>query len=873
MNQDTGKPVNRTVFGRSKSTFGSIRNRLLALALGTTILAVAVIAIVAITSANNVRYIMQTTIAQSLRAQAEAYLVQINNTIAEQNDLILDRAARDVRTVAEAAATIYNNNPPPGFWIAEEHMFRGENGQYLNNTEDTSSVFVPIFKDIDGEVIRDIELGAYLDLTIEPVFNNNPNAAAIYLGTINEVTRYYPNIGLGELVPADFQVTQRPWYTTSLEGNVGTEAPIPIWSPIYLDATGLGQVTTVAIPVYTRGDQLVGVVGLDIVLDEISANIETARFLQTGYSFLVDQQGNTISFPEQGYLDFLNRPPEPDEVITDLMSDEAREVSSEFVSIVDRMTARESGFESIEIGGRELFIAFTPIVKTGWSLGSVVAAEDVLQSVTTLSQALTQTTQTMLFTRLLPAIGIVLIILIALILTWTRGLVKPIQELADVAGRIGAGQWDVPIPKTQIDEISLLANTISDMRDQLSESFQELEKRVAERTVDLEHRALQLQTSAEVVRAIASVRDLDDLLTGITRLISARFGFYHVGVFLTDNANQQVVLRAANSQGGQRMLARSHKLEIGQRGIVGTAAGTLEPHIAMDVDQDMVFYRNPDLPETRSEMALPLISGGNLLGVLDIQSKAEAAFVEEDIAVLQTLADQIAIAIENAQLFTENQQALEAIQRAYDVSSQEAWQRMLRTQPELGYRATTTGDPFTVRGEWAAEMQEARKTGEIVQPDDTTIALPIKIREQVTGVVKLRKPEEAGQWTYDEIDLMKTLCDRLSTAMESARLYEETRRRAERERLTSEITAKMRASNDPRIILQTAAKELRQALRADRAQLLLQSIQLAPDEAPLGNQSKSVKKQSEHTSEKPPNTEEIEPTNERSSPHSQTAET
>jgi GAF domain-containing protein len=117
-------------------------------------------------------------------------------------------------------------------------------------------------------------------------------------------------------------------------------------------------------------------------------------------------------------------------------------------------------------------------------------------------------------------------------------------------------------------------------------------------------------------------------------------------------------------------------------------------------------------------------------------------------------------------------------------------------------------------------------SGNIVEPRThtarPTIALPIKIRDQVIGVVKLSKPREAGRWTADEIDLMETIGDQLSVALESARLYEETRRRAERERLTSEITARIRASNDPSAILQTAVRELRQALQADRAQIMLQ---------------------------------------------------
>ena len=108
--------------------------------------------------------------------------------------------------------------------------------------------------------------------------NNNPNAAAIYFGSENNLTRYYPNIMLGQIVPADFQVTQRPWYLSAVTANSTVTSPVPVWSPVYQDATGLGMVTTIAIPVLDSSGQRIGVVGLDLTLDEISRNIAACVF-------------------------------------------------------------------------------------------------------------------------------------------------------------------------------------------------------------------------------------------------------------------------------------------------------------------------------------------------------------------------------------------------------------------------------------------------------------------------------------------------------------------------------------------------------------------------------------------------------------------
>jgi GAF domain-containing protein len=228
-----------------------------------------------------------------------------------------------------------------------------------------------------------------------------------------------------------------------------------------------------------------------------------------------------------------------------------------------------------------------------------------------------------------------------------------------------------------------------------------------------------------------------------------------------------------------------------------------------------------------------LVTGGRLIGVLDVQSAQLVSLTREDLSVLQTLANQVAIAIENAQLFAANQKTLQTLQRAYGNLSREAWQSLLRAQPNRGYRAVSMDDPAPVTEEWQPDMILARESGKIVigptANDVYTLAVPIKIRDQITGVVRLRKPPEAGAWRQEEVALVVTLSDRLSAALESARLYEETRRTAERERLTGEITAHMRSTNDPRAILQIAARELRKALQADKAQLVVQaSVSPAP---------------------------------------------
>jgi GAF domain-containing protein len=346
-----------------------------------------------------------------------------------------------------------------------------------------------------------------------------------------------------------------------------------------------------------------------------------------------------------------------------------------------------------------------------------------------------------------------------------------------------------------------------------------LERRVAERTSELERRARYLEVTATIARDTAEVMEVDQLLVQIVELISEQFGFYHTGVFLLDEAGEWAVLKAASSPGGQRMLSRGHRLRIGQEGIVGYAVGRGRPHVALDVGEDAVHFDNPDLPETRSEMALPLRFRGKVLGALDVQSRETAAFSDQDVVVMQTLADQVAVAIQNARLFQEAQESLAAERRAYGELSREAWATLLRARPHLGF--TRSRDGLSPAGkEWRPEMEKAVQAGQTTVEEDggrgtATVAIPVRVGGQIIGVVDARRRLEAGEWSPQEIELVETLSEQLGLALEGARLYQDTQRRAARDRLLGEVTARMRESLEMETLLRTAASEMRQALGLD----------------------------------------------------------
>ena len=344
---------------------------------------------------------------------------------------------------------------------------------------------------------------------------------------------------------------------------------------------------------------------------------------------------------------------------------------------------------------------------------------------------------------------------------------------------------------------------------ELNELRVDLEKRVEERTSELRKRASQLEAVSIVARTIASVQEIDTLLPSITRLVSQQFGFYHAGIFLVDPQRRAAVLSAVNSPGGMRMLDRQHSLALDAHSIVGYVASRGEPRIALDVGADAVYFNNPDLPETRSEMAIPLRVAGNVIGVLDVQSTETNAFTQEDLSVLTTLADQIAIAIENARLFGESKKALAESQAMFNKYAQHEWIAFARQAKPNGFvfdgKQVLPLDPHWKREPGKSVIQ----TGSLsLEKASETIAIPIKFRGQTIGVLDVRSKKGQRRWKQDEIALLEAAADRAALALENARLVESAQRRAARERAIGDISSRIGAVSNLESILQTAVEEL-----------------------------------------------------------------
>jgi GAF domain-containing protein/HAMP domain-containing protein len=535
---------------------------------------------------------------------------------------------------------------------------------------------------------------------------------------------------------------------------------------------------------------------------------------------LYDGTTNAVLFTDTGTLIAVHQQPQ-------LSSQPANLIYEDFENIQAQL---DTSFTRLSPDGKYLQI-FSPIDigegGTRWVLGLIIPFEKITAPATI--AAIRQV-----------AISMVLIVL-ALIFLWflARQIVRPLQVLTDTAKAVSQGDLTVTADVHSNDEAELLANTFNTMTSQLRTLFATLEQRVAERTADLasanrqsEKRAAELQTVSEVARAVSTEINLEELLTLVTNVVSERFGFYHVGVFLLDNVSKTAMLRASNSPGGKRMVTRGHKLPIGQVGIVGHVAASGEPRIALDVGDDATFFNNPDLPETRSEMALPLNLRGRIIGVLDVQSTQSNAFTQADVETISILADQVAIAIENARLLAESKQALAESQTLYGDYIGRTWEHKTKQNAIGYYHASGAGRPIDEPVTWA-EVQTSLRTGRpAVLPSGKSnkkealaaVAVPIRLQDQVIGILDVRSPEPGREWSEDEIAIIEAVAERLALALENARLFEETSGRAAREHAVAEITSKIRKSNDPQAMIRTAIEELQRVLGVSRVEIVPQVV-------------------------------------------------
>jgi GAF domain-containing protein/HAMP domain-containing protein len=556
-----------------------------------------------------------------------------------------------------------------------------------------------------------------------------------------------------------------------------------------------GELTmTISIPVLNSRGNLVGVLAAHVNLERLdNIVLQRAGLGNTGETYLVNRSNNFVSAARFGERKF------PRGVHTEAIDSALQGISG---------SGLYTNYDNVPVIGVYRWL-------DNWQMAILaeVSQEEALEPARQLAITLSVS-------------GLLITLLLAFATYFfARQIARPILAISGAASQVASGNLESLAPVLTRDEIGTLALTFNTMTKQIKQLVQGLEQRVTERTVDLEFsrqqtekRALELQTIGEISSVIAGEQKLETLLPLITRLVSERFNFYHIGIFLLDDTKTYAILQAANSEGGKRMLERGHHLEVGQTGIVGFVSQTGQARIALDVGSDAAFFNNPDLPNTRSEIALPLNVSGQTIGVLDVQSEHPGAFTENDISTLSILADQITTAIENARLFTQTQQALREANALQNQYIKENWNAMAE-EVVIGYHQTLAGGRKLSNTVDSDEIRQAMDHGSALvfhtdegSAKEATMVVPIKLRGQVIGVVNIKAPTRERRWSQDEIGLSETISERLSLALENARLIENSQRQAIKEQTIGEITGKIGASINMRNVLQTAVEELGRAI-------------------------------------------------------------
>jgi GAF domain-containing protein/HAMP domain-containing protein/PAS domain-containing protein len=800
-----------------------IRTKIVLGILATGGVALGVFALFAVGRAGRIADSLSQRLETSVSLLAEEQLVNTLNVEADLVDHFFDEITEEVEGQAEYRISLQAQQASLSqgtYWNAQTNLYQLPGGQFGNSTSDPSSVFIPVNTELDEAIFAELNTSAYLDFSVPSALEANPSILAIYYIHPRGMTRYYPNINLASLLPPDFDATKRPYYEiTSPLFNPNRQTR---WTIPYVDAAGGGLVVTVASPVYV-GDQFNGVVAADIQLSEVTEQVGSITIGQTGYALMIDDAGRIISMPPAGYQMFGINPEEfsTEEFFKQTILGEGPE---DLGSVVRRMVVGGTGLNIIDVNGVDTYIGYLPIEATGYSIALVVPVSEMQGAIIT---ARTETQNQIRSATQLAAIIFITLLLFAILISFGIGRViaTPVVRLTDTANKIVAGDLTAQANVGAQDEVGTLAQAFNTMTSRLRETLAGLEQRVQDRTAELlaanekiERRAKQFATISEISRVINQTQGLQDLLPQITQAISQQFNFYHVGIFLLDANKEYAVLAATNSEGGQRMLGRNHKLKVGLVGIVGNVAGAGLPRIALDTGADASYFNNPDLPETHSEMALPLFRAGReIIGVLDVQSTEVNAFGPEDIQILATLAEQVSVAISNARLYEETQKALVESEMVYRAELRSGWQKFAKSLNLAGIRRRGTrsvllSEPLDLPG-----VESVSRTGNVYEVKaennrkGSQITLPVKLRGEVVGVLSLGS-DESREWSSDELDIISAIVERAALSIESSRLLSESQKQAAKERAIGEIAARVSSYTNRDNILQAAVTEIGRAL-------------------------------------------------------------
>ncbi len=584
--------------------------------------------------------------------------------------------------------------------------------------------------------------------------------------------------------------------TTRLEAEVltQTEQGERYIGPVYIDDTTFEPLIVMAVPVLNVFGDYQGTLVAEANLKFMWDLVDRLEIGDEGVAYVVDRQGNLLAFGD----------------VTRVIAGENLSHLDEVAEFVGREDP-EDEFKETGIGistgieDKNVVTTYVPLDTPDWAVVTELPVAEAYQ-------------------ELIENVAIfVAIIIIAVVLAGVIGaylarrLAAPVQHLTDTAAQIAEG--DLQLQASQAEgpaEVRQLAGTFNRMTGQLNEFIQSLEDRVATRT----HR-LEIVTSLS--EQLVAILNVDQLLTELVNQVKDRFEYYHAHVYIINRENESLVMRAGAGEAGVIMKAQGHNIPLNApTSLVARAARTGQLVNIDNVREAPDWLPNPHLPNTYSEMAVPIVLAGQVVGVLDVQQDTIGGLDESDASLLRSLANQVAIAIRNARLFRDVETALAEAHATQERYVAESWDiSSLKTQ-NRGHLYMQPGTVELSEATFNAARAQAlaQKHPAIVPIDEyegspKSLVAPVSLSGLTIGTLQLHKMDSEDTsklWTEQDLEFIEAILDQVAQTAENLRLFEETRERAGREATIREVADKLRAAPNLDTLLETAARELGQRL-------------------------------------------------------------
>ena len=600
-------------------------------------------------------------------------------------------------------------------------------------------------------------------------------------------------------------------------------------SPVYIDdATSEPQIA-IAIPINSILGDYQGTLVAEVNLKFMWDLVDQLKVGDTGYVYVVDNLGKLIAFGDTTRVlanENVGKIFEVNEFIKN--PGEATDINTKVANYTGLL-------------GKTVVGTYVPLGAPQWAVVTELPTDEANQPI---FQSLVSSVATILVFAVLAGLAGIFL---------ARRLSAPLVDLSNTATEVAGGNLSREAKVDGPAEIAQVATSFNAMTARLRDLIGSLEQRVAERTKALE-------TSSEVSRRLSTILNQKELVTEVVDQLNNAFGFYHTQIYFYNEANDSLVMAGGTGEIGEKMLAQFHKVAKG-RGLVGRAAESNQPVLVSDTSKNPEWLPNPLLPDTKSEMVVPISIGNRVLGVLDVQQNTTNSLKQEDVDSLQPIANQIAVAMQNIRQY-ENTQKIAADMNVVAnvgivVSTITETGNLLQEVVELSkasfnlyhahiYMLNEAGDSLELTagaGEVGRQMvaekrsiplaseqslvARAARTREGVVVNDVTVALdflpnpllpdtrsemavPMIAADMVIGVLDVQS-EIANRFTDVDISIQTTLASQVAVALQNARSFSQTQRQAERETTVNLITQKIQSATSVQAALQIAVRELGRA--------------------------------------------------------------